>query len=199
MANDNEVSSENLCDFTFDELEEAFFELMDDFKKLKLKNNKLNENISVLTNKEEKFLKEHEKLIQDNKCLKEQNLELTKEKNKILKENQISNEELKKVKPLVEKFTYSSEKLNLLLSNQRAVFDKADLGYKTRKKQKYFKNFFIPASSSITCYSCGRLGHKSYQCLHKNSSSFGKVWVPKGTTSTNPKGPKMTWVPKAKT
>ena len=70
MANDDEVSAENLSDFTFNELEEAFFELMNDFKKLKLKNNKLNEKVLVLSNKEEKFSNEHEMLTQEIKCLK---------------------------------------------------------------------------------------------------------------------------------
>ena len=103
------------------------------------------------------------------------------------------------MKPFVEKFTYSSEKLNLLLNNQRAVFDKAGLGFRTHKKQKLFKNFFVPASSSITCYTCGIKGHKSYMCNKRKLNNTKKVWVPKGTNATNQKGPKMAWVPKVST
>ena len=40
---------------------------------------------------------------------------------------------MQKIKPFIEKFTYSSEKLNMLLNNQRAVFNKAGLGYKVQK------------------------------------------------------------------
>ena len=174
MAYDNEVSTENLCDFIFNELEEAFFELMDDFKKLKLKNNKLNEKVLVLSNKEEKFSSEHEKLTQEINSLKNQNLELNNEKNSLSKENLFLKDELKKVKPFVEKFTYSSEKLNMLLNNQRAVFNKAGLGYNSQKKQKFFKNFFTPASTAITCFICKKLGHKSYSCSQRKSITMNK-------------------------
>ena len=86
-----------------------------------------------MTNEKEKLLKDNDKLIQENKCLKE-HLELTNEKDKVSKENQTLKEELKKVKPFVDKFTYSSEKLEMLLNNQRTVFNKAGLGYETQKK-----------------------------------------------------------------
>ena len=199
MANEDEVCEAKFFDFTFEELENTFSKLFDDFKKIKLKNNKLKAKVLALTNEKEEFSKSNGKLTQEFECLRKQQLELTKEKDKVLQENQSLKEELEKVKPFIDKFTYSSEKLDLLLNNQRTVFDKAGLGFKTQRKQKFFKNFFVPASTSFSCYCCGMIGHKAYQCVHRKINNFNKVWVPKGTTTTNPKGSKMTWVPKVKT
>ena len=41
MANDNEVYLENSSNFTFDELFEAFNDLIDEYKKIRLKNKEL--------------------------------------------------------------------------------------------------------------------------------------------------------------
>ena len=92
-----------------------------------------------------------------------------------MKENLALKDELKKVKPFIEKFTYSSEKLDMLLNNQKAMFNKAGLGYNSKKKQKYFKNFFIPASSDITCFHYGKSGHKAYNCINRKSNSLKKI------------------------
>ncbi len=141
-----------------------------------------------------------------------QNVELLKkDKEELVKENLDLKNEVHKYKPIVEKFTQSSEKLNLILSNQRAVFNKAGLGYKTNKQQKYLKNFFVKAkdvkTEKPTCFHCGKTGHKVYSCIQRkiqtNKSTFvrgkniTKVWVPKGTNYTNQEGPKKTWVPKS--
>ena len=128
MANKNEVTQ---SDFTFEELEDAFYELMHDFKKIKLENRRLKEDISLLSNDKEKFFNINEKLTLEIKCLKNQNLELNNENDLLSKENLALKNELKNVKPFVEKFTYSSEKLDMLLNNQRAIFNKAGLEYKS--------------------------------------------------------------------
>ena len=39
-----------------------------------------------------------------------------------------------KLKPIVEKFTLSSTKLQMILDNQKTVYDKANLGYNPLKK-----------------------------------------------------------------
>ena len=49
MSNENEIIDETQSDFIFEELENAFYELMYDFKKIKLENRRLKENISLLT------------------------------------------------------------------------------------------------------------------------------------------------------
>ena len=79
------------------------------------------------------------------------------------------------------------------------VFNKTGLGYKSQKKQKFFKNFFVLASTTITCFCYEKSRHKAYNCLHRKSNILKKIWIPKETIVTNPKGSKMTWVPKLKT
>ena len=66
---------------------------------------------------------EYEKVNLKNKELRKLNLELTHEKKRIFEkfdsltyENQKLNDELKKIKLFVEKFTYSFEKLHMLLN-----------------------------------------------------------------------------------
>ena len=226
MANeDNEVNSEPEIEFTFNELHDAFDDLVMEYEKLKLKNKKLRKLNQELTKNSDKFSTEIEDLIQENKKLTEHVKTLKNDKDNFLKEkdslknnrsfetnekikkqnkelllqNKNYKEELEKVKPFVEKFTFSSEKLNMLLNSQHAVFNKAGLGFKPHNQQKLYKNFFIPASSNITCYACDKLGHKSYICNKRKLNTFEKIWVPKGTNLTNPKGPKMTWVPKVST
>ena len=93
----------------------------------------------------------------------------------------------------------------MILDNQKAVYNKARLGYNPLKKQKFLKNIYVNSlsnkSSNISCFKYGRVGHKSYTCFSNKSanSNIKKIWVPKGTIMTNQKGPKKTWVPKTKT
>ena len=93
----------------------------------------------------DKSLIENDCLLQENKKLTDKIIFLEKEKlfattknfakqnKELLQENKKYNDELEKLKPFVEKFTYSSEKLNMLLNNQRAIFNKAGLGFKSQK------------------------------------------------------------------
>ena len=63
--------------------------------------------------------------------------------NNKLKEKNISLEyELNKIKPFVDKFTLSSCKLNMILKDQKAVFDKVGLGFKSYVKQKSINNLY---------------------------------------------------------
>ena len=121
----------------------------------------------------------------------------------MLQENQSLKNDINKLKPIVDKFTLSSNKLNMILDNQKAVYDKAGLGYNLLKKQKFLKNIYVNYSSNkstnITCFKCGRIGHKSYTCLKSANTTIKKIWVPKGTILTNLKGPKKAWVPKTET
>ena len=73
--------------------------------------------------------KEKEDVAKQNKKLK-QNLEDSKKKIKSLKEENLKlNAELNRIKLFVDKFINSSNKLNLLLNNQQAVFIKSSLGF----------------------------------------------------------------------
>ena len=51
--------------------------------------------------------------------------------------------ELGKYKSIVEKFTFNSERLNMLLKDQQAIFNRANLGYKPLNKQRTVENLFI--------------------------------------------------------
>ena len=70
----------------------------------------------------------------ETKSLQSENSLLSQQVNVLKEENCGVKEELEKYKPIVEKFTYSSEKLNMILNNQRAVFNKVGLGYKPNQK-----------------------------------------------------------------
>ena len=67
MANANEVNPENSSVFTFDELYEAFNELMDDFRKLRLKNKEFKQSNLLLDNEKSKLLTEKEDILKDKK------------------------------------------------------------------------------------------------------------------------------------
>ena len=87
----------------------------------------------------------------------------------------------------------------MILASQKCVFDKQELGFKSSKNQKYFKNYFVKesasASPSTTCNFCGKRGHISSTCLLRNGSQKNlntkakKIYVEKSKV-TNPQGPK---------
>ena len=54
------------------------------------------------------------------------------------------------------------------------------------------------SNSRIVCYACNNIGHKAFEChlKHNDKRKIKKVWVPKGTISTNLQGSKKAWVPK---
>ena len=51
-----------------------------------------------------------------------------------MEENKTLKKEVDKLKPLVDKFTCSSDKLQMILNNQRRVYDRAGLRYKPSNK-----------------------------------------------------------------
>jgi hypothetical protein len=125
---------------------------------------------------------------------------LKKEKDK----NKDLTEKLEKQKFTLEKFTQGTKALDIILGNQRCVFDKCGIQYKPKINQKYFKNFFVKAKSrnepKITCSYCNKNGHKAYACYVRKygAKSMKKVWKKKGIISNIP-GPGKVWVPKTPT
>ena len=93
----------------------------------------------------------------------------------------------------------------MIIDSQKAIYDKVGLGYNTLKKQKFLKNIFVNISirklSNITCFKCGKVGHKVYSCLSNkfDDRNVKTIWVSKETIMTNSKGPKLAWVPQVKT
>ena len=109
----------------------------------------------------------------------------------MLSEHSELKKKLEKYKSIVEKFTFSSERLNILLKDQRMIFNHAGLGYKPLNKQRMVENLFIKfipkKQKSVACHCYGKFGHKSYMCNnrlgtnHNRSSSRIKRSVPSAT------------------
>ena len=95
----------------------------------------------------------------------------------------------------------SSQKLEMILNNQQAIFDKARLGYRSYTKQKSACNLYKKSSKeNLTCFYCSKLGHKAYMCnLRKNSNSSRSktIWIIKDIIITNHKGSNKAWIPKS--
>jgi cell division protein FtsB/Arc/MetJ-type ribon-helix-helix transcriptional regulator len=156
---DDEVGSEPSYDI--DELKEMVQGFYSKCQKLKIKNVELKKNIDDLSHKNDVLSLENEEL----------------------KTN------VKDLHSTLAKFVDGKEKLDMLLSKQRCVFDKAGIGYNSNSKQKFLKSYFVKPSSS--CTKCGRHGHDSLYCkVYFTKTKM--VWVPKGS-----KPQKMIWVPKA--
>ncbi|GAV56520.1 hypothetical protein CFOL_v3_00062 [Cephalotus follicularis] len=121
--------------------------------------------------------------------------------NDFVEENKKLKLEVDALKKTFSKFSSSNAKLDNLLGLQRCVFDEAGLDYEEMINVKHFNNFFVKKDEhKIVCNYCGRIGHISTSCIHKKNLGLvkaRKVWVPNGTTFTNPQGLKFTWVPKA--
>ena len=69
----------------------------------------------------------------------------------------------------------------MLLKNQRAVFNNADLGYKPSNKQRTIENLFVkftPKIQKLTiCYCCGKNEYKSYICNDRLITHSNKVEI----------------------
>ena len=88
----------------------------------------------------------------------------------------------------------------MMLKSQRAIFDKAGLGYKSYYKQKSINPLYKKSSNeNIICFCCSKLGHESYTCNMRNrpkSSRVKQIWVAKNPMFDKVERPKVTWVPK---
>ena len=138
----------------------------------------------------------HETLKNEKVNLDESLKDLVKKNKNLIKKNKNLTKDLEKTKSLIDRFTLSSTRLDMMLKSQRTVFDKAGLGYRCYDKQKTINYLYKKSSKDhLTCFHCGKVGHKSYTC-RINNSKVKQVWVIKGTNNSNPKGPKIAWVPK---
>ena len=149
-------------------------------KKIGIKNPLLRKMISTLT-------KECENLQNKNEVLKR--------KNSILKETV---EDLEKS---LAKYVDEKEKLDAILGKQKCSLDKTGIEYNPFKKRKLSKNRFeTPVEKTkITSFYCRKKDHLASQCFSMQKYYVvKKAWVPKGPLKTNPKGPKIIWIPKVK-
>ncbi|GAV69193.1 LOW QUALITY PROTEIN: zf-CCHC domain-containing protein/UBN2 domain-containing protein, partial [Cephalotus follicularis] len=134
MAMEEDISgdeSENVVNYTFDELQIAYEKLYDECENVSLKNKTFKKNAISLSKEIDDLKSENRKLLNEIESLKNRN------KNEKLKI------EIDALKKTFTKFSNSSDKLDNLLGLQRCVFDKAGLGYDEMKNVKHFKNFFV--------------------------------------------------------
>ncbi|GAV70621.1 zf-CCHC domain-containing protein/UBN2 domain-containing protein [Cephalotus follicularis] len=206
-----EDEKENEVNFTFNELQNAYEKLYDEYENVCLKNKTLKKNAMSMSKEIENLKGENSKYLNEIESLKDKNsfymneIEILNLSSNLSIDSMEENEKLKieidALKKTFSKFSNSSNKLDNLLGLQRCVFDKAGLGYEQMKNVKHFKNFFVKKNEpKIVCNYCGRIGHVSTSCFVRNNLCYGKtrkIWVPKGTLMTNLKGPKFKWVPKA--
>ena len=134
MAHEKEVNSDFNTDPSLDELYDALDDLMLEYKKLNRKskdinllNKDLSKQLKIDTKEKENLSKENQKLSQKNIGLENLNIKLTNEYDVLKKE-------LNKIRPFVDRFTLSSYRLDLILKNQKTIFDKVGLGYRSYDK-----------------------------------------------------------------
>lgn len=107
-------------------------------------------------------------VLQRNKILeKKKNKSLQKLKD-LKQENKNMQEKVQILKPLIDKLTLSSIKLELILRNQKKPCDKAEIDYNSSHKNRFSANHFSApttfSKSNIVYYCCNKIEHKAYEC-----------------------------------
>jgi hypothetical protein len=227
MAYEDEVTSKlnSLEDeaYSYDELQNAFEELVEEFEKNVLKNKVFKKKVTSLSNELDDFKSKNEILEKQIISLNDKNLSLEKEIIKLevksqnfiekMKANDVEtssqivhnsnllineNKELKlKVENLTKiltNFTNGKKNLDNLLGSQRCVFDKAGIGYNPKIKEKHYQKIFIN-ENLLKSPICKHCGKIGHN-IH-TCPMKNMIWIIKGTSPpTNPRGPKKIWVPK---
>jgi hypothetical protein len=228
MAYEDEVTSklnslENES-YSYDELQNAFEELVEEFEKNVLKNKVFKKKVTSLSNELDDFKSKNEILEKQIISLNDKNLSLEKEIIKLKIESQSfiekmkakdvetssqiaydsnllvnENKELKlkveNLNKILTNFTNGKKNLDNLLGSQRCVFDKAGIGYNPKIKEKHYQKFFIN-ENFLKSPICKHCGKLGHN-IH-TCPMKNMIWVVKGTTppKANPSGPKKIWVPK---
>jgi hypothetical protein len=228
MAYEDEVISElNSLEnnsYNYDELQNAFEELVEEFEKNVSKNKVFKKKVTSLSNELDDFKSKNEILEKQIISLNDKNLSLEKEIIKLKIESQSfiekmkakdvetssqiahdsnllvnENKELKlkveNLNKIVTNFTNGKKNLDNLLGSQRCVFDKAGIGYNPKIKEKHYQKFFIN-EKFLKIPICEHCGKLGHN-IHICPMK-NMIWVVKGTTppKANPSGPKKIWVPK---
>ncbi|GAV90294.1 zf-CCHC domain-containing protein, partial [Cephalotus follicularis] len=134
-----EEKNEDEVNFTFDELQNAYEKLFNEYENVCLRNKTLKKNAISISKEIESLKNENNKYINDIESLKIENsyymneIEVLNVSSKLSIDSKEENEKLKleidALKRTFSKFSNSSAKLDNLLGLQRCVFDKAGLGY----------------------------------------------------------------------
>ncbi|GAV61276.1 zf-CCHC domain-containing protein/UBN2 domain-containing protein, partial [Cephalotus follicularis] len=148
-----EDEDENEVNFTFDELQNAYENLFNEYENACLRNKSLKKNVSSMSKEIENLKSEISKYISEIESLKNEKsyymneIEVLNVSSKLSIDFKEENEKLKleidALKKTFTKFSNSSDMLDNLLGLQRCVFDKAGLGYEDMNNVKYFNNFFV--------------------------------------------------------
>ena len=119
-------------------------ELKDEIRSLKSENSNLtsrlqniddiSSNMNILKAKNIKLRNTNQDMLKKFYVLEDQAQVTSSQSSHMINEHTEIKKELKKYKSIVEKFTFISERLNMLLKDQRAIFNHADLGYKLQNK-----------------------------------------------------------------
>ena len=101
-------------------------------------------------------------------------------------ENLVLKEKVSLLTKDLAKFVKGKENLDLILGAQKCSLDKGGLGYTKSNCEKYYKNFFVKASTSLNhvdiCNYRGNKGHISSSCFMKKNNYDKKkyIYVQKG-------------------
>ena len=163
MANEeeSEVSSPNSSQFTFNELQDAFDELICEFKKMGIKNNFLKKMISTLANEKEVLQKEKDTL-KNEVCILKEHLKKNTLSNKItpskeeFDERTALKEKVKDLEISLFRCVNGKEKLDAILGRQKYSIDKAGISFNPLKRKKISKTKFVSSTrkSQISCFYC---------------------------------------------
>jgi hypothetical protein len=228
MAYEDEVTSKlnSLEDesYSYDELQNAFEELVEEFEKNVLKNKVFKKKVTSLSNELDDFKSKNEILEKQIISLNDKNLSLEKEiiklkiesqsfiekmkakdvetssqiaydSNLLVNENKELQLKVENLNKILTNFTNGKKNLDNLLGSQRCVFDKAGIGYNPKIKEKHYQKFFIN-ENFLKSPICKHCGKLGHN-IH-TCPMKNMIWVVKGTTppKANPSGPKKIWVPK---
>jgi hypothetical protein len=77
------------------------------------------------------------------------------------KENNLLKTKVSNIEKDITNFIKSTKTFENILGSQKCIFDKAGLGFESYKKQKLYKDFFIPQEKprEFKCNFCYKKGH----------------------------------------
>ena len=199
MAYEDEVTLElnTLEDnsYSYDELQNAFEELVEEFEKNVLKNKVFKRKVTSLSNELDNLKSKNEILEKQLNSLNDKNLILEKEiikleiksqgslekrkvndvetsslntqdSNLLLNKNKRSKLKIENSTKIVTNLTKGNKNLNKLLGSQRCVFDKTSIRYNPRIKEKRYQKFFMKDNPLKTYI------YKSFGKMVHNSSIY---------------------------
>ena len=182
MGLENEVSSPELqTEFTYDELNSAFHDLLIEFKKAGVKIKSLKKQNDVLLKDKDEIFEKNNILQRKLDNLSESVIVLNNEKTILYETNNILvaknidlKKEVEKLKPLVEKLTLSSNKLELILKEQKDSKSKAGIGFNALNAKGISATKFVSSKASAS-------NAKFQKAFPSNSFLNGLKYVPKNS------------------